>query len=52
MDFGLSDFQETLLDSVRKFSSEKLAPAYKRREEDGYFDRDMVREMGQLGFLA
>ena len=52
MDFGLSDFQETLLDSVRKFSSEKLAPAYKQREKDGHFDRDMVREMGQLGFLA
>lgn len=52
MDFGLSDFQETLLDSVRKFSSEKLAPAYKQREEDGCFDRGLVREMGQLGFLA
>ena len=52
MDFGLSEFQETLLDSVRKFSREKLAPFYQQREADGYFDRALVQEMGGLGFLA
>lgn len=52
MDFGLSEFQETLLDSVRKFSREKLAPFYQQREADGYFDRTLVQEMGGLGFLA
>lgn len=52
MDFGLSDFQHALLDSARKFATEKLAPFYKVREIEGVFDRQLVREMGQLGFLA
>ncbi len=52
MDFGLSDFQESILDTTRKFSAEKLAPFYKTREQEGVFGRDLILEMGQLGFLA
>ncbi|MBV1931670.1 MAG: acyl-CoA dehydrogenase family protein [Porticoccaceae bacterium] len=52
MDFGLSDFQHSLLDSAKKFSAEKLAPFYKARETEGVFSRELISEMGQLGFLA
>ena len=52
MDFGLTDFQRALVDAAKKFSSEKLAPLYKSREREGCFDRALIREMGQLGFLA
>lgn len=52
MHFGLTDLQESLIDSARKFSQNKLTPHYKAREKKGFFDRDLVREMGQLGFLA
>jgi cyclohexanecarboxyl-CoA dehydrogenase len=52
MDFGLSDFQHSLLDSAKKFSAEKLAPFYKAREAEGIFSRELITEMGQLGFLA
>lgn len=52
MDFGLSDFQQSLLDSANRFSAEKLAPYYKDREIDGILNRELIREMGELGFLA
>ncbi|RLA46878.1 MAG: cyclohexanecarboxyl-CoA dehydrogenase [Gammaproteobacteria bacterium] len=52
MHFGLSDFQHALIDSAKKFSAEKLAPLYKSREEEGIFSRELILEMGQLGFLA
>lgn len=52
MDFGLSDFQHALIDSAKRFSADKLAPLYKSREKEGIFSRELIREMGQLGFLA
>jgi cyclohexanecarboxyl-CoA dehydrogenase len=52
MDFGLTDFQQSLLDSAKRFSTEKLAPHYKDQDSAGIFSRELIREMGQLGFLA
>lgn len=52
MHFGLSDFQESLLDIARRFSEEKLAPHYKAREKDGVISRDLILQMGQLGLIA
>jgi cyclohexanecarboxyl-CoA dehydrogenase len=52
MDFGLSDFQHALIDSAKRFSADKLAPQYKSREQEAVFSRELIREMGQLGFLA
>tara|TARA_R110000787_G_scaffold74221_4_gene165108 strand:- start:949 stop:2094 length:1146 start_codon:yes stop_codon:yes gene_type:complete len=52
MHFGLSEFQESLLDSARKFSAEQLAPHYKAREGEGRISRDLILQMGQLGLIA
>jgi cyclohexanecarboxyl-CoA dehydrogenase len=52
MDFGLTDFQQSLMDTARKFSDEKLAPYYKSRENEGVIDRALISEMGQLGLIA
>ncbi len=52
MHFGLSEFQESLLDSARKFSAEKLAPQYKARESEGRISRELILQMGALGLIA
>jgi len=46
------DDQLALQETVRRFSRERLLPAYRQREADGRLDRALVREMGQLGLLA
>ena len=52
MDFGLNDFQQSLVDSASRFAADKLAPAYKAGDKACAFNRDLVSEMGQLGFIA
>lgn len=52
MDFGLSPLQQSIIDSARKFSSEKIAPHYQAREGDRAIDRTLMAQMGQMGFIA
>ncbi|MEZ0148078.1 MAG: acyl-CoA dehydrogenase family protein [Candidatus Reddybacter sp.] len=52
MDFGLTDFQQSLLDSARRFATDKIAPEYKAGDKACAFNRKIVSEMGQLGFIA
>lgn len=52
MQFGLSEFQQSLLDSTRRFAEQKLAPLYKEREATGLIGAELIKEMGQLGFIA
>jgi cyclohexanecarboxyl-CoA dehydrogenase len=47
-----NDDQLALRDMARRFSHERLLPDYIERERIGKLDRDLVREMGQLGFLG
>ncbi|MGZ0188654.1 MAG: acyl-CoA dehydrogenase family protein [Alphaproteobacteria bacterium] len=52
MQFELDDTTQAIRETARRFSDEKLAPHYKSREQDGRFDRDLLREMGGLGLVA
>jgi cyclohexanecarboxyl-CoA dehydrogenase len=52
MQFELDDITQAIRETARRFSDEKLAPFYKSREQDGRFDRDLLREMGGLGLVA
>ncbi len=52
MDFGLTDFQQSLIDSARRFANDKLAPGYQARDKETLINRDIVTQMGQLGFIA
>ena len=49
----LNDTQFQIKDIADRFSREKLLPHYMERERNDHaFDRSVVREMGQLGFLG
>ena len=52
MDFSLSPEQQALVDTVRKFARNRLAPSYKAREKAECVERDLILEMGQMGFLG
>ena len=48
----LTDDQRALQESARRFSRERLLPHYLAREKEDKLDRNLVREMGALGFLG
>jgi len=52
MDPTLSVEQQAFLDTARRFSAERIAPDYMRRERDGRIDRALIREMGRIGLIA
>lgn len=45
------DDQKAVQEAARRFAREVLAPGYQKREQ-GPLDRELVRELGRLGFLG
>ncbi|MBD5804600.1 Acyl-CoA dehydrogenase [Azoarcus sp. Aa7] len=52
MDFSLSPEQQALVDTASRFARERLAPGYKAREKAERIEREVISEMGELGFLG
>lgn len=52
MEFSLSEDQQALIDAADRFAMRRLKPGYRTREQTGQIERELVREMGQLGFIA
>lgn len=52
MDFSLNPEQQALVDMAAKFARNRLAPGYRRREQARCIERELVREMGELGLLG
>lgn len=52
MDFRTTQEQDELAESARQFGRRRLAPFYKQREREEAFDRDTLREMGDMGFFG
>ncbi len=52
MDFGFSDDQEAIRDTARRFARERLAPDYLAQDKREDFDRDLIREIGELGLFG
>lgn len=52
MDFSLSPEQQALVETASRFSRDRLAPGYRAREQAGCIEREIVEEMGALGFLG
>lgn len=52
MDFSLSSEQQALVDTAARFARERLAPDYKAREKAERVEREIILEMGQMGFLG
>ncbi|MGR3710005.1 MAG: acyl-CoA dehydrogenase family protein, partial [Alterinioella nitratireducens] len=48
----LDDEHEMLRDQIRRFVAEKVHPAADQWEKDGCVPREILREMGELGFLG
>ncbi len=48
----LTEDQKALQASARRFARERLLPDYQKREKLGVLDRELVAEMGRLGFLG
>lgn len=52
MDFSLSEEQQSLLDTAVRFARNRLAPSYKQREINECIERELIREMGEIGLLG
>ncbi|NMG75188.1 cyclohexanecarboxyl-CoA dehydrogenase [Aromatoleum diolicum] len=52
MDFSLSPEQMALVETAGKFAKNRLAPNYRAREKAECIERDLILEMGGLGFLG
>ncbi len=52
MDFSLTDEQQALVETASRFSRNRLAPGYRAREKAQCIEREVVREMGGMGFLG
>lgn len=52
MDFSLNQEQKMIRDSVRRFAAEKIVPHARAWEKAHAFPRDLLYEMGELGYLG
>jgi cyclohexanecarboxyl-CoA dehydrogenase len=52
MKFDLTPEQTALIDLAQQFSRDRLAPHYRQREDAGFVERGLVREMGAMGLLG
>lgn len=52
MDFTLSTDQRRYRDEARRYADQRLAPSYRAREEKGFVEPEVRREMGELGLIA
>src|SRR6516225_11968133 len=48
----LNEDQLAIRDLARRFARQRLAPSYQARERAAVMDRDLVRELGDLGLLG
>ena len=52
MEFSLSAEQQALVDTAAKFAKNRLAPSYRAREKAECIERELIAEMGEMGFLG
>jgi alkylation response protein AidB-like acyl-CoA dehydrogenase len=52
MDFNLSEEHEAVREAARDFAQNQLLPGVIDRDNNQKFDLNLIREMGQLGFMG
>jgi len=52
MDFSLNETHAMIRETARKFADERIAPGTIERDEKEEFPREIVRELGELGFMG
>jgi len=50
--FALSEEQQAIQETARRFAAERLASGYRARDAAGRLDRALVREMGAIGLIG
>jgi alkylation response protein AidB-like acyl-CoA dehydrogenase len=48
----LSDIQKTIWETARKFAQEEIAPGAIERDINNTFPKDLIMQLGELGFLG
>ncbi|WOP15381.1 cyclohexanecarboxyl-CoA dehydrogenase [Ottowia sp. SB7-C50] len=48
----IDDDLQAIAEQARRFATERVAPGYLERDDTRVLDRTLMREMGQLGFIA
>ena len=52
MQFGLTQDQESLRNVVRTFAEKELVPGLMERDEASQFPHEIVKKMGEMGFMG
>lgn len=52
MDFNLTEEHIIIRDAAREFAQNKLLPGVIERDESQFFPDDLVKQMGELGFMG
>ena len=52
MNFELTETQQLIRETARKFAVERAAPTSIQRDEKAEFPHELVRELGELGFMG
>ena len=52
MDFDFREDQEAIREAAQRFASERLAPGYLAHDAQGAFDKQLILDLGSLGFIG
>jgi alkylation response protein AidB-like acyl-CoA dehydrogenase len=52
MDFSLNETHALIRETARKFADDRIAPGTIERDEKEEFPREIIRELGELGFMG
>ncbi|EMP54512.1 acyl-CoA dehydrogenase [Marinobacter santoriniensis NKSG1] len=52
MNFGFNEEQNAIREMVARFSTDVLAPGYRRRDQAGVIEKDVIRQLGEMGLLG
>jgi len=52
MDFKLNEEQEAMREMAKNFAEKKIAPTMEEDEKEHHFRKEIVKEMGRLGFFG
>lgn len=50
--FELTELQEQVQDTARKFAKEEIAPSVIERDRDSIFPAEILKKLGEIGFLG
>lgn len=52
MNFAFTEQQNAIREMVARFSRDVLAPGYRERDRAGRIERDVIRQLGEMGLLG